>query len=86
MTVHEVVADGDRLGMVMDLVQGPDLRFVLREREPLPPAVACSVAAQVAAGLAAAHAEGVIHRDLKPENILLEEHSAPGPLGSRTSA
>lgn len=69
---HEVVAEGDALAIVMNLVNGPDLRRLLRERGPLPPSTACAVGAQVARGLAAAHAAGVVHRDLKPENVLLE--------------
>ncbi len=69
--VRDLVAEGDRLAIVMDLVEGHDLRHLMRQQRTLPPALACTLASQVAAGLAAAHAAGVVHRDLKPENVLL---------------
>jgi serine/threonine-protein kinase len=72
--VCDLVAEGDTLAIVMDLVEGPDLRQ-LTARAPLPPADAVAVLAQVAEALAAVHAAGVVHRDLKPENVLVERAS-----------
>ena len=59
--------------LVMELVDGPSLAEVAA-CGPLEPAWVLDVAGQVAAGLAAAHAQGLVHRDIKPANLLL----APG--------
>ena len=61
------------LYIVMEYVQGKDLRTVLRDDWPLPEERLCRIMAQVLAALGEAHAHHVVHRDLKPENIMLEQ-------------
>ncbi len=61
------------LYIVMEYVQGKDLRLVLRDEWPLAEQRLCNIMAQVLAALAEAHAHNVIHRDLKPENIMIEQ-------------
>ncbi len=56
--------------IVSELIEGESLRSLLHGK-PLPVRKLIDIAAQVADGLAAAHAAGVVHRDLKPENIML---------------
>ncbi len=56
--------------LVMELVNGPSRATALASG-PLPPSPTMDVIAQAAAGLAAAHAAGLVHRDIKPANLLL---------------
>lgn len=59
--------------VVMEFVDGPTLRELLRLHDRLEPAVALHVLLEVARGLRDAHLAGVLHLDLKPENVLLDE-------------
>ena len=54
--------------LVMELLDGEDLRQTLRRQGPLPWFVVQGIMLQICAGLSAIHAGGVIHRDLKPAN------------------
>jgi Protein kinase domain/Bacterial Ig-like domain (group 2) len=69
--VLDLVVEGDTLGIVMELVEGQDLRRYLRARGTLPPGEAVRLERQLLQGLAAVHAAGIIHRDVKPENVLV---------------
>ena len=63
---------GDRLVyLVMELVDGEPLSAVIRREGRLAPQRTLNLLGQVAAGLAAAHAAGVVHRDVKPANLLV---------------
>jgi len=70
--VIDLVAEGETLAIVMELVQGRDLRRYLRDQRTLPPAEAVRLVIQLLSGMAAVHAAGVVHRDIKPENLLLD--------------
>ncbi|WP_232792234.1 serine/threonine-protein kinase [Actinacidiphila yeochonensis] len=80
--IRDLVVDGTDLALVMDLVRGTDLRSRLERDRRFAPEAAVAVAADVADGLAAAHAAGVVHRDVKPENVLLDSAAPPGPGGA----
>lgn len=57
--------------MVMEYLDGEDLSALLRRRGPLPAAEVADYLIQASAGLAEAHAAGLVHRDLKPANLFL---------------
>ncbi|RRR83088.1 serine/threonine-protein kinase [Streptomyces sp. RP5T] len=82
VSVRDLVVDGNDLALVMDLVRGTDLRTRLDREKRLSPEAAVAIVADVADGLAAAHAKGVVHRDVKPENILLDMQGPLGPGGA----
>lgn len=57
--------------LVMELVEGADLKFVLEKNGCLPERLALQIIREVCLGVEAAHQNGIVHRDLKPANILL---------------
>ena len=57
--------------MVMEDADGRSLREIIQTEGPLEPFRACAITKQIAAGLEAGAAEGMIHRDLKPESIFV---------------
>ena len=59
--------------LVMPYVRGTSLQRRLDDSGPLTPAEVLRIGMQAAAGLAAAHAQGLVHRDIKPANILLSD-------------
>ncbi|MEN9800521.1 MAG: hypothetical protein RL653_4218 [Pseudomonadota bacterium] len=72
VTVLDLLQEEDEtLCIVMEYVEGSDLRRVLAERGRLTPAEAIDIALQAADVLQLAHSKGIVHRDLKPENIMV---------------
>ena len=59
------------LYIVMELLDGRDLRDLLREQEVLPLPQIIEIGSQLCAALSAAHERGVVHRDVKPENVMI---------------
>lgn len=69
--IYDTVTTDDTDAIIMELVEGRDLRTILDERPTLAASDAVEVGIQLAGGLAHAHQNGIIHRDVKPANILV---------------
>lgn len=74
--VFDMGEDGDRVFIVMELVEGGSLLDRVRNHGPLPARMAAEVTADLCESLQAAHDAGVIHRDIKPHNVLLTRSGA----------
>ncbi|QFY08233.1 protein kinase [Nonomuraea phyllanthi] len=70
--VHDVVLEGGRPWIIMDLVTGRSLDRVIKEQGPRPPALVAAIGLRVLSALEVAHAHGMVHQDVKPANILLD--------------
>jgi serine/threonine protein kinase len=71
--VYELIESGRRTLLVMEFVEGETLASILREdRPPLERTV--GILAEIAEGLANAHAVGLVHRDIKPSNVMVTPH------------
>ena len=73
VTIHDASETSGLHYIVMELVEGHTLRELLltRESHPFTPRRLLEIGAQIAEGLAKAHAAGIVHRDLKPENVMV---------------
>ena len=76
--VYGAGEEDGRLYLLMRWVPGTDLEALIRRSGPLDHAHAAAIVAQVAAGLDAAHAVGLVHRDVKPANVLLGGEDGSG--------
>src|SRR3954470_5917294 len=75
--LYDYGEENGRPYMVLEYLSGGTLEDRLKARKPLPDAETLAIATGVAAGLAQAHARGVVHRDLKPANVLFDDEGRP---------
>jgi predicted Ser/Thr protein kinase len=71
VTVYDVGQDGDRHYIVMEYVDGQDLKTLIRQKGRLGVEETLDIAIQVCAGVGHAHKAGIIHCDIKPQNVLV---------------
>lgn len=73
LAIHGVDAANGLPYLVMPYIRGTSLETRIQKDGPLPVIDVLRIGMQAAAGLAAAHAQGLVHRDIKPSNILLTD-------------
>jgi len=71
VNIYDVGREGETYYIVMELIDGATLGEMIESDGRLPEPVAIEFAAQICAGLAYAHRQGLLHRDIKPANILV---------------
>lgn len=71
VSIYDVGEEDGLPYLVMEYVEGINLKEMIRRRGALPPSEAISIGVQVCAALEHAHSKGIIHRDIKPHNILV---------------
>lgn len=76
ITIHDIGTAEDLVYLAMEFVEGGDLKDRI-SKGALPAAEALSIVKGIAAGLNAAHKNGIIHRDVKPANILFYKDGTP---------
>ena len=86
--VYDVVDEGERLWIVMELVAGRSLEQIMVEDGPLGPRETARIGLGLVTALRQVHARGVLHRDIKPGNVLVEHggwrtDDGPGGGGGR---
>jgi serine/threonine-protein kinase len=74
--IHDYFREGDRLGLVLEYVEGEDLKALLDRGETFTQDQVHAFLIQMAGALATAHERNIIHRDLKPSNILVVRDGA----------
>lgn len=73
VTVHDVGSDGPTHYIVMEMIEGQDLKKLIKTRGALPLEIALEYAIQICDGLGFAHRSQLVHADVKPQNILINQ-------------
>jgi serine/threonine-protein kinase len=73
LAIYDFIFANKSYYLVMEYVDGHDLRDIIDFSAPLPPSVAALIIREVAKGIEYTHNKSVIHRDIKPSNILISQ-------------
>jgi len=74
VTVHDVGQDGNTHYIVMEYIDGQDLKHLIRTSAPFSIDRALSITIKICAGVGYAHRAGLVHADVKPQNVLVTEN------------
>ncbi|MBA2479148.1 MAG: serine/threonine protein kinase [Planctomycetes bacterium] len=69
--IYNAGIEGDRLYLVQEFIDGPNLKQLLRDGGAMPWRRALELTRQIARGLSAAHRAAIVHRDVKPSNVMV---------------
>ncbi|PIO84638.1 Stk1 family PASTA domain-containing Ser/Thr kinase [Pediococcus damnosus] len=76
VSVYDVGEDNGIHYLVMEYIDGTDLKQYIKDHFPIPYQKVIDIMEQILSGVAAAHAHGIIHRDLKPQNVLMDKNGS----------
>lgn len=71
VTIHDFGHDRGRYYIVMEYIEGSDLKALIRQQAPMAIEAALDLSIQICAGVGYAHRTGLVHCDLKPQNVLV---------------
>jgi len=71
VAIYDTAEEDGVVYLIMEYVDGPSLKDILRDLGPLDPSVVAALGEQLASALGEAHDQGLVHRDVKPANILI---------------
>ncbi|MFP4371759.1 MAG: Stk1 family PASTA domain-containing Ser/Thr kinase [Halanaerobium sp.] len=73
VSIYDIVVDEERIYLVMEIVEGKNLKDLIKEKGKLSIAESLEIARQIAAALSVAHGNQIVHCDIKPHNIILND-------------
>lgn len=71
VSIYDVGRDNSRHYLVMEYIEGTNLKDIIEQRGPLPPEKVIDIALEICEALDHAHEKKIIHRDIKPHNIII---------------
>ncbi|HMA59278.1 MAG TPA: Stk1 family PASTA domain-containing Ser/Thr kinase [Halanaerobiales bacterium] len=75
VSIYDIVESEESLYLVMEYIEGKDLKSLIKKRGQLSVVEALDIANQVTAGVEVAHENNIVHCDIKPHNILITDNN-----------